>query len=94
MFVVTEAARDRLSRKLAEKEPTDGQALRFTRREGGWRLRLDRPRPDDTVFDHEGKNVLLLDAKVASAMAALTLDVSSTDFGARLRLCRFTEESE
>lgn len=94
MFEVTAAARDRLSRKLAQKEPTEGQALRFARKEGGWRLRLDRQRPDDMVFEHQGKKVLLLDAEVASAMDALTLDVRGADSGARLRLRRLNAERE
>ncbi len=69
-------------------------ALRFTRRAGGWRLSLDRTRPNDTAFTHEGRNVLLLDAAVAKAMAALTLDVSGTEIGARLKLRRITPGSE
>jgi Fe-S cluster assembly iron-binding protein IscA len=91
MFEVTAAARDRLSKKLAQQEPTEGVALRFTRRTGGWKLRLDRPRPDDTVFNHGAQKVLVLDAEVAKAMAALTLDVSSTEAGARLKLRRVPE---
>jgi hypothetical protein len=62
--------------------------MRFIRLTNGWRLRVDRPRPDDTAFAHEGRNVLLLDAAVAKAMAALKLDASSTDEGAKLKLCR------
>ena len=94
MFTVTAGALDRLSRKLARKKPTQGVALRFKRTAGGWRLRLDRARPDDTAFTHEGRNVLLLDAAVAKAMAALTLDVSGTEMGARLKLRRITRGSE
>jgi hypothetical protein len=86
MFTVTAAALDRLSRRIAQKKPTDGVALRFTRREGGWRLRLDRARPADTEFTHDGRSVLLLDASVSQAMANLTLDVRNTDSGPRLRL--------
>ena len=91
MFRVTAAALDGLSRKLAGKNANDDEAMRFTR---GWRLRLDQVRPDDMAFTHEGRNVLLLDAVMAKAMAALTLDVCSVETGARLELRRITHGSE
>ncbi len=74
MFTVTTGALDRLSRKLARKKPTDGVALRFTRRKVRWHLRLDRPRPGETEFTHDARSVLLLDAAVSQAMANMTLD--------------------
>ena len=61
MFNVTEPALNRLSRQLARKEAAKDVALRFTRREGGWDLGPDQKRPGDVTFDHEGRNVLLLD---------------------------------
>ena len=91
MFTVTAAALDRLSRKLAGKNANDDEAMRFTR---GWRLRLDRTRPDDTAFSHEGRNVLLVDAAMAKAMASLTLDVCSAETGAMLELRRIASGSE
>ena len=66
----------------------DGVALRFTRRERGWKLRLDSARPADTEFTHGGQSVLLLDAAVSQAMTHMILDVRSTDSGPRLRLRR------
>jgi hypothetical protein len=65
--------------------------MRFTR---GWRLRLDQVRPDDMTFIHKGRNVLVLDAAMAKAMAALTLDLCSAETGARLELRRITHGSE
>jgi hypothetical protein len=94
MFTVTAAALDRLSRKLARKKPTDGMALRFTRRAGAWRLRLDRARPADMEFRHDGRSVLLLDTTVSQAMTNMTLYVSSTDSGPRLRLRRVASNKE
>jgi hypothetical protein len=90
MFTVTAAALDRLSSKLASKKANDGEAFRFTQRTGGWRLRLDRPRPADTAFSHDGRSVLLLDEAVAQAMAHMTLDARKTDSGPRLKLRRVT----
>ncbi len=94
MFTVTEGALERLSRKLDRNKSMDEAALRFTRRRRGWKLRLDKARPDDTAFTHEGRNVLLLDAVVTKAMAALTLDVNDTESGARLKLRRLTDEGK
>ena len=94
MFTVTVGALARLSRKLARKQPTQGAALRFMRRVGGWRLRLDCARPADTAFSHDGRSVLLLDAAVSQAMANMTLDVRSTDSGPRLRLRRVTSSKD
>ncbi|MHC4092129.1 MAG: hypothetical protein ACYSVY_17970 [Planctomycetota bacterium] len=94
MLTVTPAARECLLSRLGRKKAADDVAMRFTRREGGWRLRLDRARPNDTAFTHEGKNVLLLDAAVVKKMAALTLDASSTETGAKLKLRRITRGSE
>ncbi len=86
MLTVTEVARDRLASKLARRRAADDVAMRFTRREGGWRLRLGRARPADTVIIHEGKTVLLLDKVVSQAMTNMTLDAQSTEAGPRLTL--------
>ena len=86
MFTVTETALDRLTRKLARKKAADEMAMRFAKKKGGWRLRLDRRRRDDTVFAHRGRNVLLLDQAVAQALSNRTLDTRSTAGGPRLTL--------
>lgn len=86
MFTVTEAALDRLSRKLAGKKAAEEMAMRFAEKEGGWRLRPDRQRPDDTVFVHDGRSVLLLDKAAAQAMTGRTLDTRDTPKGPRLTL--------
>ena len=88
MFTVTTPALDRLSHRLAHKKAADDVALRFTRREGGWKLDPDRARPGDVTFAHDGRNVLLLDEAVSQGMTDLTLDVRTTDAGPRLRLHR------
>lgn len=86
MLTVTEAARLRLSRKLIHKKAADDMAMRMTRKTKGWKLRLDRLRPADTAFEHEGRNVLLLDETVLVATTNMTLDVKVTDGGQRLSL--------
>ena len=86
MLTVTPGAGVRLVRKLAHKGAKDEMAMRFTRREGGWKLRVDHARPADTAITHEGRIVLLLDQVVSQAMADMTLDVSGTEAGPRLTL--------
>lgn len=93
MLTVTKAALDRLSKKLASRKVGGDRAFRFTQETGGWRLRPDRSRPDDTTFIHEGKNVLLLDTAVSEAMTELRLHVRMTGAAAKLRLHRATPRS-
>jgi SHS2 domain-containing protein len=88
MLAFTSPAGDRLLSKLTHKKAATDEAMRITRREGGWRLRLDRAKPDDTTLAHAGRNVLLLDAKVSKAMTTMMLDVEQTDSGPRLKLLR------
>lgn len=86
MLTVTLGARVRLKFKLARKKAADDLAMRFTRKTGGWKLRLDRERPADTAISHEGRVVLLLDKTVSQAMKDMTLDVRTTGAGPRLML--------
>jgi len=86
MLNVTEAARTRLSRKLVHKKAADDMALRMIKKTEGWKLRMDRLRPADTAFEHEGRNVLLLDEAVLAATTDMTLDVKDSDGGKRLSL--------
>ncbi len=88
MLTVTKPALDQLSRRLARKDAAEGMALRFTRREGGWTLRLDRESAGDTAFDHDGRKVLLLDEAVSKAMTHMTLDARESGERSRLRLFR------
>ena len=88
MLKVTNAALDRLSRRLRREKAAEGTALRFTRREGGWKLRLDRESAGDTAFSHDGRKVLLLDADVAKAMANMSLDTKQDGQRSGLRLQR------
>jgi hypothetical protein len=90
MFTVTEAARGRLLTKLVDRKAAEGEAFRFTRKKGGWKLSLDRPQPNDTKMAHEGRNVLLLNDDVSRNMTKLTLDVINADTKPRLTLLGLT----
>ncbi|NOT01010.1 MAG: hypothetical protein HOP29_10320 [Phycisphaerales bacterium] len=92
MLNVTEASLCRLSRKLTRKKVAADMAFRFTHTSAGWSLGPDRARSADTVFTHDGRNVLFLDQAVSRAMTHLTLRVGKTATGPRLRLRRMTNE--
>jgi hypothetical protein len=94
MLTVTPAARECLLSRLDERKAAIDVAMRFTRREGGWRLRLDQARPEDTAFLHEGRSVLLLDEAVTKAMANMKLDARATEDGPRLKLRRIHDVTE
>ncbi len=86
MFVVTEAAAMRLAEKLTVRQTGDAVAMRFVRRQGGWKLRPDTPGPKDVAVVHEGRTVLVLDPDAAGLLAKRTLDARDTPAGSRLYL--------
>ena len=86
MLKVTDAARNRLLSKLVSRKASDSEAFRFTRKKGGWKLRIDQAQPNDTKLAHQGRDVLLLDQDVSRNMSKLTLDVTSVDSNQRLTL--------
>lgn len=88
MLTVTTAALDRLSGKLIGKRAQGSDGMRFTRQSDGWKLHVDAAQPSDTVYDHNGRTVLLLDANTTAAMAEMSLVVTKTDDGPRLRLIK------
>lgn len=91
MFTVTPTALERLSQKLLHRQAAGDVALRFRHTNGRWKLHVDRARPDDETFAHDGRNVLLLDRTTADALNQRTLTVRDTKSGPRLRLRRNAE---
>lgn len=49
-------------------------------------LALDEPRPGDSVVEHDGRSVLIVDHASAELLTDLTLDVAQTEDGPRLAL--------
>ena len=86
MLTVTPGARERLTRKLVRKKAGEDEAMRFTRKPGGWRLSVDHARPADTAITYQGRIVLLLDEAASQAMTNATLDVQEADGKPRLKL--------
>jgi hypothetical protein len=94
MLTVTTPALEQLSRRLARKGAADDTALRFTRRDGGWKLRLDQESAGDTAFTHDGRKVLLLAEPVSKAMANMTLDIRPDPQKPGLKLYRNERRQE
>jgi len=86
MITVTDAARARLLSKIEAKKASNEEAMRFTRRDGRWRLRLDYAKQGDKAIMWANRTVLLLDATAARALAKKTLDVKDADANPRLSL--------
>jgi len=60
--------------------------LRIIRHKQRLRMRLDRLRPGDQTFAHNGRVVLALDRRLGTTLALRQLDIRETDAGPRLRL--------
>lgn len=84
MLTLTPSAAARLS--LLLNETSGNRAARIVRHDQRLKLRCDRARAGDTTFAHEGRVVLVLDARMAKSLGSRTLDTRETDTGPRLRV--------
>lgn len=84
MLTLTPPAAARLSFLL--NDVSLDRAVRIVRRKQRLKLRRDYARTGDTTFAHQGRTVLVLDARMAESLTARTLDIRETDTGPRLRL--------
>jgi hypothetical protein len=86
MVMMTEAAGGYLTAVLDNANAQESTAVRFVLEENTLTPMLDNSRPGDETFDHNGRQVLLLDAQVSQILADSTLDVRATEEGPRLVL--------
>lgn len=86
MFTLTEAAGDRLTKKLENKGGTQDTAMRFVRKPRGWKLRFDQPASGDIRFAHRGRTVLVLDAGASELLDGRVLDTKGSGTGSKLCL--------
>ena len=84
MLTITDTASARLGEMLSDSP--GGEVMRIVRQNRRARMRRDQARPDDTVFTHQGRVVLVLDGVVADALSARTLDLRQSSTGPRLSL--------
>jgi hypothetical protein len=75
MLSVTDVAYTHLGKMLAGVHATDGVAVRFDLEEGQLWMQPGGPEPGDVTFERDGRTLLVLNEKVASALSGNTLDV-------------------
>ncbi len=86
MLAVTEAARKQIAEVLSKAHAADGLAVRVIFTGKGFTLGLEAPRPEDEIFKHEGRTVLVVSKRVLQALGDKTIDVSNTEDGPELSL--------
>lgn len=86
MFVMTEAAGVYISALLDRAQIPQEAAVRLVIEGDSVETTLDTPRPGDASYDHEGRRVLLLDARASQLLEDSRLDVQPTADGERLVL--------
>lgn len=63
----------------------DDVAVRVSIQDSRMKTRPDKRQPGDSVIEHEGKPVLLLDKSTSQHFSDRTLDVRKTEKGPKLR---------
>jgi hypothetical protein len=63
---------------LKQQRVAENIAVRFVYEGQAIALRKDSERPGDTTCQHEGRTVLVLDARIAELLAKDTLDLADT----------------
>lgn len=84
MFAMTQAAGEFLSGVLERAELPEDAAIRFEIQGNSLISKVDKPRPGDAIFDHDGKKVLVMDDRVSQLLAESRLEVQPSPEGAKL----------
>jgi hypothetical protein len=88
MFTMTETAGEYLTTVLDDANAAEETAIRLVIDGNTLTPQLDSARPGDATFDHEGRMVLVLDARVTQILDESMLDVRATEEGPQLVLLR------
>jgi hypothetical protein len=88
MFTMTETAGEYLTTVLDDANAAEETAIRLVIDGNTLTPQLDNARPGDATFDHEGRTVLVLDARVTQILDESMLDVRATEEGPQLVLLR------
>ena len=86
MFVMTESAGEFLCAVLDRAQAPEEAALRLELEGGSLISKLDKPRPGDATFDHDGRRVLVMDERVSQLLESSTLELQPTPEGEKLVL--------
>jgi hypothetical protein len=84
MFVMTESAGEFLCAVLDRAQAPQEAAIRFELEGDALISKLDKPRPGDAAFDHDGRKVLVMDERVSQLLSASKLELEPTAEGAKL----------
>lgn len=86
MFVMTEPAGEFLCAVLDRANAPEEAAIRLAVEGDQLVSKLDKPRPGDMTFDHDGRNVLVMDEHVSQLLEGSTLELQPTAEGEKLVL--------
>jgi Fe-S cluster assembly iron-binding protein IscA len=84
MLTVTDAAVRHMAEVLYQSDADDEMAIRFVQEGRTIVPKLDKERPGDATYDHEGSTVLLLDENVFALLENRTVDIQDTEDGTQL----------
>lgn len=87
MLKVTESALAYFARMLDQRALPAETVVRCSLDDASISLMPDTQQPDDVVFLHDGRPVLVLNEMLSEALDGHSFDVASTDDGDRLTLC-------
>lgn len=85
MLQVTDDAKS-LLKDLLGARPADSDVIRLSKEDDKFRLRFEPAAEGDTVFNHEGTDVLAVAPDIAGDMEDLTIGMEDTADGPRLSL--------
>jgi len=87
MLTVTESAKQKLRQTLITNTNDQEAGLRLTMEPPGQLgLVLDRESPNDSLIEHEGLKVLIVDHELAELLQEATIDVQDTHDGPKLTI--------
>lgn len=86
MLEMTPTAAEFLYAVLERAQAPSEAAIRLEIDGDALTSRIDRPRPGDARLEHEGRNVLVLDERVAELLEGITIDVAPGEQGDSLVL--------
>ena len=84
MFVMTESAGEFLCAVLDRAQAPQEAAIRLELEGDALISKLDKPRPGDAAFDHDGRKVLVMDERVSQLLSGSKLELEPTSEGAKL----------
>ncbi len=81
MLTVSSAACAHFATLLDQANAPEGLSLRLVASESGIGIQPDTAREGDSVFEHEGRPVLVVDERLAEGLGEHTIDLETSDEG-------------